>query len=130
MSGFHPMTASLPTHRFRLERHKGVLFLRWTDTLSITLGDVQDLTEHLTIMAPENRPLLLVELDGMVTLSREAFVLAASLKLSAVACVGSGPVERVLVSHFGAVHQPPFPVEYFENRARALSWLQGRALIA
>lgn len=67
---------------------------------------------------------MLVDLNGMVTLSRDAFaLLAASLNVSALAALGNSAVERVLIEHFRAVHKPLYPVGYFESFREALDWL-------
>jgi hypothetical protein len=120
------MTATLCTlTRLRLQMlSDGVLLLQWTDTLTVTADDVAELIRAREALAPSGCPRMLIELNGMVTLSRQAFVLlAASLDISAAAFIGSSPVEKVLVAHFDAVHHPPYPVGYFENRDKALGWL-------
>jgi hypothetical protein len=122
------MPAPVPQVRFALQQFEdNVLLLRWNDQLSVTADDVSTLAAREEIVAADEPPLLLVELNGMTTLSRQAFgVFATGLKVAAVACVGTCPVEQVLVTHFKAVHQPPYPVAYLANHAEALHWLHSR----
>lgn len=120
--------ASPPTSaRFRFEHlDDGTLLVRWDEFLAITVDDVAALIRAGKDSASGRCALMLVELNGMVTLSRQAFaLLAASLDAQAVAFTGSSAVEKVLVTHFRAVHRPPYPVEYFDSRAEAHTWLHG-----
>lgn len=120
---------SAETARFRLEYlATGVLTLRWARSIEVTAGDIEALGVRVQALAPGCLPPILADLNGMVTLSREAFTaLSSARNLPAVAVVGASPVERVLVAHFQAVHRPSYPIEYFERRDEALTWLLRRS---
>ncbi|MHA7295066.1 DUF7793 family protein [Arthrobacter sp. HLT1-21] len=111
--------------RFQLDRSDdGVSLVRWDDSLVLTAEDILALIEEQQAQHPGVTALLLADLNGMVTLSRDAFaLLATSLNVSAVAAFGTSPVERVLIEHFRAVHRPPYPIEYFESAVEARIWL-------
>lgn len=117
--------SSLACARFHLEYLAGpVLGLRWAESIAVTAGDVNILKARVRALALENCPPVLVDLNGMVTLSPGAFAeLSTADGVPAVAVVGSSPVEKVLVAHFRAVHKPLYPVGYFEDRDEAHVWL-------
>lgn len=126
----HPPAGTPPRDtRFRLEQlDERVVLLRWQARVAVDVDDVVKLMRALEASVPGGRVHMLVELNGMVTVERQAFVLlAASLGAEAVAFVGTCPVERVLVAHFDAVHRPKYPVGYFGERSRALEWLNETA---
>lgn len=118
-------TSSRTKVRFQLDHvGHGVLLLRWDEALAVTAQDVLTLIEHQDSLSPGSAAPILVDLNGMMTLSRDAFaLLAASLNASAIAALGTSAVEHVLIEHFHAVHKPPYPVEYFESSTKALDWL-------
>ncbi|MCU1634031.1 MAG: hypothetical protein JWM61_2683 [Micrococcaceae bacterium] len=120
-------TSSRIEARFQLERvDDQVLLLRCDKSLAVNEEDVLTLIEHQEVLRPGGAAFMLVELNGMVTLSRKAFVLlATALNVAAVAAFGHSAVDHVLVEHFRAVHKPPYPVEYFESHDEALIWLRG-----
>lgn len=123
------MPSSAETGRFHLSYlATGVLTVCWARSLEVTAGDIEALRICLQELAPGRLPPVLADLNGMITLSREAFAaLSSATDLPAVAVVGASPVEKVLVAHFQAVHRPAYPIEYFERRDEALTWLLRRA---
>ncbi|RJT76224.1 hypothetical protein D6T63_16625 [Arthrobacter cheniae] len=132
MSTVYSSAGLLPVAtRFRLQvLDDGILVLQWDRSLEVTVADAVELIRHKELLAPGRCSPILVELNGMVTMARHAFVLMAeSLDVSAAAIVGSCPVEKILVTHFEAVHRPPYPVAYFESRGQALESLHERTLL-
>ncbi|MCU1631960.1 DUF7793 family protein [Arthrobacter sp. MDB2-24] len=120
------MAASrIATAKFQFERtEESVLTLRWTECARVTVEDVWALVDSMQLLGARDCSLLLVDLNSMVTLTRQALTLLAGLRdVPVVAAVGRSPVERVLITHFQAVHCPSYPIEYFEDRAEALAWL-------
>ncbi|RJT75971.1 hypothetical protein D6T63_17040 [Arthrobacter cheniae] len=111
--------------KFQLERaEEGVLTLRWAESSHVTVEDVWALVDSMQPLSARDCSLMLVDLNSMVTLTRQALNLLAGLRdVPIVAAVGRSPVEKVLITHFQAVHRPSYLIEYFEDRDEALAWL-------
>jgi hypothetical protein len=120
------MAASpIAAEKFQVEcTEEDVLTLRWAESAHVTADDVRALVDSMQPLRACDCSLMLVDLNGMVTLTRQALTLLAGLRdVPVVAAVGRSPVERVLITHFQAVHSPSYSIEYFEDRAEALAWL-------
>ena len=67
---------------------------------------------------------MLVHLNGMASLSRDAFrTFARRLNVSALALVGPSGVDRLIAKFFVDVHGPGFPSRHFEEAKEARQWL-------
>ncbi|WP_434992711.1 DUF7793 family protein [Arthrobacter sp. Ld5] len=102
----------------------GVLWVEWLAGTSVGDTDAGALVERADAIGGGVCPPMLVELNGMVTLSRTALLrFARELNIAAMAIVGPTAVDRALASFFAEVHDPPYPTRYFPHRTSALHWL-------
>ncbi|WP_051477281.1 STAS/SEC14 domain-containing protein [Arthrobacter sp. Br18] len=71
------------------------------------------------------RPLL-IDISGVLSIDREArAVLGRASVSTAIALLGSSPVDRVIGSFLLGGQPPSCPVEFFSSRSEALEWLAG-----
>ena len=111
---------------FTATMRDGVLWVEWFAGTSVREADAIALVERADAISRNVCPPMLVELNGMVTLSRTALLrFAGELNIAAMAIVGPTAVDRALAAFFAEVHDPPYPTRYFRHRANALPWLTG-----
>ncbi|PPB49413.1 hypothetical protein C4K88_06855 [Arthrobacter pityocampae] len=104
----------------------GVLWVEWHAGTSVDDADAAALVARADAISENVCPPMLVELNGMVTLSRNALLrFARDLNIAAMAIVGPTAVDSTLAAFFAEVHDPPYPTRYFRHRAHALPWLTG-----
>jgi hypothetical protein len=109
---------------FTASMRDGVLWVHWLHGTSVTDADAAALVQRAHAMSADTCPLMLVELNDMVTLSRAALQrFANTLNVGAMAIVGPSAVDKLLADHFGEVHNPPYPSRYFTTSAQAVQWL-------
>lgn len=115
---------SIEAPSFGLELSDGILWVRWGPNTSVNDADAAALVEQAAAVDPEGRAPMLVELNGMVSLTPGALrSFATALNLTAMAIVGPTAVDRTLVGFFTGVHRPPYPARHFEDVDRARKWL-------
>ncbi|MHA7279579.1 DUF7793 family protein [Arthrobacter sp. MDT2-2] len=111
---------------FVAELRTEVLWVQWRRNVSVSDSDAAALIERSNVLCREVCPPMLVELNGMVSLTRSALHgFATALNIAAMAIVGPSAVDRTLADFFARVHNPPYPTRYFECPAEALAWLTG-----
>lgn len=111
---------------FTATMRDGVLWVEWFAGTSVGDADATALVERADAISRDVCPPMLVELNGMVTLSRTALLrFARELNIAAMAIVGPTAVDRALAAFFAEVHDPPYPTRYFRHRSHALPWLTG-----
>ncbi|MHA7239169.1 DUF7793 family protein [Arthrobacter sp. TMS1-12-1] len=111
---------------FTATMRDGVLWVEWLDGMRVGDGDARALVERAGAISRDVCPPMLVGLNGMVTLSRDALRrFAGDLDIAAMAIVGPTAVDRTLAEFFAEVHDPPYPTRYFPQRTVALRWLTG-----
>lgn len=109
---------------FVTELRNGVLWLQWRQNMSVSDTDAAALVQRADALCWNVCPPMLVVLNGMVTLSRNALsTFAHTLNISAMAVVGPSAVDRTLTDYFTEVHRPPYPTRYYGNTDDALAWL-------
>ena len=70
---------------------------------------------------------LMLQLAGVATIDREAMTLyAKAVAVSALAVVGSSPVDRVVAHRLVGMTSPRCPHRYFTCRDEALEWLRSK----
>ncbi|WP_247828656.1 hypothetical protein [Arthrobacter antioxidans] len=111
---------------FTATMRDGVLWVEWFTGTSVGEADAIALVERADAISRGVCPPMLVELNGMVTLSRTALLrFAGELNIAAMAIVGPTAVDKALAAFFAEVHDPPYPTRYFRHRVHALPWLTG-----
>ena len=116
--------SGIQTDPFAMDVHDGVLRIVWIRGTSVNDVDARALVERSRALSAGVRLPMLVELNGMVTLTRNALLqFAKELNLTAMALVGPSAVDKVIAAHFIEVHEPVYPTRYFPSRDEALTWL-------
>jgi hypothetical protein len=93
-----------------------------------TLKDARDAIAAALKLSKGNPCLILVNLTGMRSITREAreyFGEVTSQKFSAVGLLFKSPVTKVLGNFFLRFNKPKTPVRLFSSEAEALKWLKG-----
>lgn len=109
---------------FTISEQGPVLWVTCAHDGTISNSDAAALIEATSRIA---RPLVLIELNQLTSLSREVQQrLAAELDVAALALVGPTAVDRMLAAFFMGVHRPPFPTRYFTVTEEARVWLVAR----
>lgn len=109
---------------FTASMRNGVLWISWLDGMSVGDRDAVSLIDRAGAISGDVCPPMLVELNGMVTLTRNALQrFAKDLNIAAMAIVGPSAVDKAIADFFREVHEPPYPTRYFENQESALHWL-------
>lgn len=108
----------------RLESDR-ILHLIWVPGIRIEGANARAAINAVNDLAAGDRYPLLVEMTEVAFLDREAReVFAAPGAGSRIALLGSGPVERMLVSYQLATVEVPVPTRFFTSKAEALAWLR------
>lgn len=111
---------------FTATMRDGVLWIEWLDGTSVADADAVSLIERADTISGDVCPPMLVELNGMVTLTRNALLrFAKNLNIAAMAIVGPSAVDKAIADFFTEVHDPPYPTRYFQHQDNALRWLTG-----
>jgi hypothetical protein len=109
---------------FTAELCDGMLWMRWSQSTTVSDAMASALVERSDQLCPDVCPPMLVELNGMVTLTRGALhFFATRLNVAALALVGPSAVDRMISDFFTQVHRPPYPTRYFTTTDEARSWL-------
>ncbi|MDQ0736179.1 DUF7793 family protein [Arthrobacter agilis] len=115
-----PATAEAFTATMR----QGVLWIEWSEGTSVGDTDAVTLIERADAISRDAYPPMLVQLNGMVTLTRNALLrFAKDLDVVAMAIVGPSAVDKAIADFFTEVHEPPYPTRYFQHQEHALAWL-------
>lgn len=109
---------------FAAEMRDAVLWVEWSRSATVSDEMAEALVARTNRLSPDLCPPMLVELNGMVSLSRGALHrFASGLNIAAMALVGPSAVDRTLSEFFKRVHRPPYPTRHFEDSDRARAWL-------
>jgi len=119
------MCGKVQLDRFIMVREQSSLIrVEWQPKIDVTAEDAETLIGRLGELSPNECPPMLAHLNGMASLSRDAFrTFAGSLNVSALALVGPSRVDRLIASFFLNVHNPRYPSRHFEEPAEARHWL-------
>lgn len=120
------LRAAVTPEAFSASMQAGVLWARWHTSASVSDSDAAAMVQRAGALIGHGCPPMLVELNGMVTLTRSALrSFANDLDIAAMALVGPTGVDRTIAEYFTMVHRPPYPTGYFETPKQALVWLKG-----
>jgi hypothetical protein len=109
---------------FTMGLRDGILWVDWIRGTSVSDADARAFIGRAVALSAGVRLPMLVELNGIVTVTRNAFLQSAKkLDIAAMALVGPSAVDKVIAAHFIEVHHPPYPTRYFPSHAEALVWL-------
>jgi hypothetical protein len=101
-----------------------ILWVEWGRSVTVSDAMAVALIERANQVCPTVCPPMLVELNGMVTLTRGALHhFATGLNIAAMALVGPSAVDRMLSDFFSRVHHPPYPTSHFGDSRQAIAWL-------
>ncbi|RJT97048.1 hypothetical protein D6T65_15180 [Arthrobacter frigidicola] len=101
-----------------------ILCVRWRQGATIDDAMAAAFIERAAQISPNSSPPMLVELNGMVTLTRGALLrLATNPNVGAMASVGPSVVDYILSQFFTQVYDPPYPTRHFTNTSDARAWL-------
>jgi hypothetical protein len=104
----------------------GILWVRWNRSVTVSAEDAARLVRRVDALCLKTTPPMLVELNGMVSLSRGALhIFATELNITAMAIFGPSAVDETLATFFIQVHKPPYPAAFFAAGPPALAWLTG-----
>ncbi|WP_336715255.1 STAS/SEC14 domain-containing protein [Arthrobacter sp. USHLN218] len=104
--------------------HSSLIRVEWQPRLDVTTEDARNLLVRLEELSPNECRPMLVQLNGMASLSRDALrAFATRLNVSALALVGPSGVDRLIAKFFLDVHAPGYPSRYFEEEKEARQWL-------
>jgi hypothetical protein len=111
---------------FTAELHGEVIWIEWVSKTTVSDQEAFSLADRADALCPNVCPPMLVMLNEMVSLSRGALrTFSHGLNIAAMALVGPSPVDRLLVSYFTDVHEPPYPTRLFGTVEEAHAWLTG-----
>ncbi|WP_026550675.1 STAS/SEC14 domain-containing protein [Arthrobacter sp. Br18] len=111
---------------FAVREDNDLIRVDWEPGITITDDDAQHLIDRLEEISPLVCGPMLINLNGMISLSRGSLsAFALDLNISAMALVGHSAVDRMLVEFFVEVHRPPYPTGYFDSEEPAEDWLLG-----
>jgi hypothetical protein len=111
---------------------EGASTTSWEGITFITLPAGEHISQELAeVKAAEARALaagvprpLLIDISGVRSIDRDARAVLGDAQMStAVALVGSGPVDRVLGNFVLGGQRPACPVTFFASKAEAIAWL-------
>jgi hypothetical protein len=111
---------------FAAEIRGEVIWIEWVANVTVTDHEAFSLVRRASALSPDTCPPMLVMLNEMVSLIRGGLkTLSHKLDIAAMALVGPSPVDRLLVSYFTKVHEPPYPTRHFTTVKEAHTWLTG-----
>ena len=117
-------TAVVGEDSFTAEIRGEVMWIEWVAHTTVTDEEASSLVRRANALSPDICPPMLVMLNDMDSLSRGALkTFSQELNIAAMALVGPSPVDRLLVSYFTAVHEPPYPTRHFTTVEEANTWL-------
>lgn len=109
---------------FTVELRDGVIWIDWVARTTVTDREASELVARADALCPDVCPPMLVVLNEMVSLSRGALqIFSRGLNIAAMALIGPTAVDRLLVSYFTDVHEPPYPTRHFDTVEEAHAWL-------
>jgi hypothetical protein len=108
----------------------GILRLEWTRGVVIDASNAQLAMDRVNEMCGGRPTPLLIDMATTESVSRAArAVFAKRCDASAIALLGSSPVDRVLANFFLGANAAPVPTRFFTSHDEAVRWLasQGHA---
>jgi hypothetical protein len=108
----------------------GVLRLEWARGVVIDGSNAQLAMDRVNAMCGGRQAPLLIDMATTASVSRAArTVIAQACDASAIALLGTSPVDRVLANFFLGVNSSPVPTRFFTSSDEAVRWLtsQGHA---
>ncbi len=119
----------IDAHTFVADMRGPVFWVKWCRSVTVSEAMAAELAQRMERLVPALCPPMLVELNGMVSLTRGALhFFATESNVAAVAGVGPSAVDHTLSSFFKQVHQPPYPTRHFDDAVEAYAWLTNQAL--
>ncbi|MDI3239982.1 STAS/SEC14 domain-containing protein [Arthrobacter sp. AL08] len=108
--------------------HGGILRLVWRRGVSIDGAGAQLAMDRVNELCRGLPRPLLIDMATTNSVSRPArAVFSRPCDASAIALLGSSPVDRVLANFFLGVHAAPVPTKFFTSQDEAVNWLMTRA---
>ncbi|HET6271170.1 MAG TPA: STAS/SEC14 domain-containing protein [Arthrobacter sp.] len=102
----------------------GILRLSWARGVVIDAPNAQLAVDRVNEICQGRRAPLLIDMATTASVSRAArTVFAQPCDASAIALLGSSPVDRVLANFFLGVISSPVPTKFFTSNADAVRWL-------
>jgi hypothetical protein len=106
----------------------GILRLEWTRGVVIDAPNAQLAMDRVNEMCGGRPTPLLIDMATTESVSRAArAVFAKRCDASAIALLGSSPVDRVLANFFLGVNAAPVPTRFFTSDDEAVRWLAAQA---
>jgi hypothetical protein len=101
----------------------GVIESVWTPGSFVDVGEARDAMRAAELII-QGRPMPMLSVMTDVVISAAArYEFAKSADVTAIAVLGSSPVDRVVAAATG--RDTRYPHEFFTSRADALAWLNG-----
>ncbi|MHA7241317.1 DUF7793 family protein [Arthrobacter sp. TMS1-12-1] len=120
-----PMGPDFPAPTYVVRIEADTLRVAWAPGVTVSDHDAVSLVARVEDLSGGAGVPMLVELNAMVSLSRNALqILAADLPVTAMALVGASIVDYTLADFFIRVHEPAYPVRYFTTVVQAREWLR------
>lgn len=102
----------------------GILCLVWARDVAIDVVEAQLAMDGVNRICRGRRTPLLIDMATTDSVSRGArTVFSQPCDASAIALLGSSPVDRVLANFFLGVNAAPVPTKFFTSRSAAVEWL-------
>lgn len=102
----------------------GILCLVWSRDVAIDVVEAQLAMDAVNGICGGRRTHLLINMATTRSVSRGArTVFSQPCDASAIALLGSSPVDRVLANFFLGVNAAPVPTRFFTDRDAAVAWL-------
>lgn len=104
----------------------GIVHLRWAPGTTITEEAARRSVEVVAQVSGGRRLPLLVDIDGIRGLAREARAVYAEVtSIAALALVGQKPMVRVFANFSLSVTRPTVPSRFVADEDEAVRWLRG-----
>jgi hypothetical protein len=126
------ISQTFDTHSGKLEvREDGILHARTDSGAVVTLEDAKNSLSSLPALHGHGKQLLMVDLRGMNSMSREAREFYAGEEvatvLAAIALIVGSPISRMIGSFFLGFNRPRIPLRLFTSEEHAVQWLKKHA---
>ncbi len=106
----------------------GILRLVWVRGVSIDGSGAQLAMDRVNEVCEGRQLPLLIDMATTNSVSRPArAVFSKRCDASAIALLGSSPVDRVIANFFLGVHAAPVPTKFFTSQDEAVNWLMSQA---
>lgn len=104
----------------------GITVLRLPAGEHVTRATAERAAAEARSLAGEALRPLLIDISGVLSIDRSARSVMGGARVStAIAVLGSSPVDRVIGNFLLGGQPPSCPVEFFSSEGEALAWLSG-----